>query len=544
MSVSISQLLLGIFWGTFYTGSVACAGSSTNILALNGTNAEQMQVRFDKYVRAKHDEMGDVAKKLEIHIPPSFEDLFSVLITPPSPAVTNAYLMAEKEESNLLWTAVHQTAWASSCLSHWNPRLANLYIQDMHAALGDKGLLLSGTDAGYFLVPVLTEPSVNGPLPIISLNKLTSEAYCAYVRETMRRRIAFPEETEITREFAIVSNIVEVGHFCPDARAKAQLLNCVNSRIARLIVVQNANQYVVNIDQGYGMPLLYPYLSPNGILMRVHQNALNALNKDDINRDFEYWANREKTLFAMNEFENCVAARRAYSQLRSAIGGLYVYWELYDEAENALKQSLRLYPSCVDANGQLIHLYLVQDKFNEAEGQLAKYIVNGATLSERNRYEGVIKNQKRMAARQYILENKRVSTNMLWNESVELAEIYEARGMDKAFNKAILGAISPLNLTHAQFDSLAEICARGDHLDVLADALEFRSHEIKHSSAVDMALALVCVYLGDYSRATQVIGHGATLFGDPFMKDVLSDKEFAPLRKNEEFKELLIPPKQ
>jgi len=73
------------------------------------------------------------------------------------------------------------------------------------------------------------------------------------------------------------------------------------------------------------------------------------------------------------KFLNNGAARKLYAKLRSAIGGVYAYRKMTDQAEAVFKQAVTLCPESPEANFRLTQLYMEQKRFDEALGVMKSW---------------------------------------------------------------------------------------------------------------------------------------------------------------------------
>ncbi len=90
-------------------------------------------------------------------------------------------------------------------------------------------------------------------------------------------------------------------------------------------------------------------------------------------RDRAYWDGLFRDLDADPKFRRDDVAQKTFSKLRSAIGGLYAYRRMTDEAKYAFEQAIRLCPESPEANFRLTQLYLDRGQYDEAIAVLENY---------------------------------------------------------------------------------------------------------------------------------------------------------------------------
>jgi tetratricopeptide (TPR) repeat protein len=113
-------------------------------------------------------------------------------------------------------------------------------------------------------------------------------------------------------------------------------------------------------------------MEPHGLILKLNNEKLEKLDPDIIERDREFWNKLSKELLADSRFVANEGARKTYSKMRSAIGGLYAYRSLRDEAEAAFKQAITLCPASPEANFRLAQLYMEMGRADDAIALLEK----------------------------------------------------------------------------------------------------------------------------------------------------------------------------
>jgi thioredoxin-like negative regulator of GroEL len=162
------------------------------------------------------------------------------------------------------------------------------------------------------------------------------------------------------------------------------------------------------VEESFPLDWMFPYLSPYGIIMKINRNPVPEVTQDMVVKDHEFWSKysdrfignwitydtpvKDLCAFAekvylrrdFNGFKGSPAfvrddnAQKAFSKLRSAIGGLY-YWHLnvaktpienarvLKEAEFAFKQSFAFCPYSPEAVYKYVNLLVNLQRPEEAE---------------------------------------------------------------------------------------------------------------------------------------------------------------------------------
>lgn len=171
----------------------------------------------------------------------------------------------------------------------------------------------------------------------------------------------------------------------------------INALLTKVIFDKNPN-HEFYVEESFPLDWMYPYLTPYGIIMKINRNPIPELTDDIIERDHKFWSEFSERLignwitydtpisnictFAENvylhrdykgftgdrKFIRDDNAQKAFSKLRSAIGGVYA-WRFLNgkneerqralkEAEFAYKQSFAFCPFSPEAVFRYVNLIL------------------------------------------------------------------------------------------------------------------------------------------------------------------------------------------
>jgi tetratricopeptide (TPR) repeat protein len=147
----------------------------------------------------------------------------------------------------------------------------------------------------------------------------------------------------------------------------------VNSYLTRALFDRNKDQHTFYVEESYTIPWMYPYLEPFGIIFRINKDPLPQLAPNIIARDRDYWDALFEDLHNDPRFQRDEAAKRAFSKLRSAVGGLYAFRHLVPEAEYAFHQAIALCPDSLDANFRFAQLYVELGRYDDALAVLEEF---------------------------------------------------------------------------------------------------------------------------------------------------------------------------
>jgi len=161
---------------------------------------------------------------------------------------------------------------------------------------------------------------------------------------------------------------VKSGHF---HTANTVLVSAVNGGLGRMIFEQNRQRRAFYVEGGEAQSWMYPNLEPYGVIMRLQPQPA-ILDPSIVGRDRRYWDELVQNLMEERSFRDDMLARSVYGRARAAIGGVYAFQRLNDDAEYAYHQALRLCPDDVETARRLAKLYVDTDRFDAAEQTLTE----------------------------------------------------------------------------------------------------------------------------------------------------------------------------
>jgi tetratricopeptide (TPR) repeat protein len=180
----------------------------------------------------------------------------------------------------------------------------------------------------------------------------------------------------------------------------------INGLLTKVIFDANPH-HEFYVEESFPLDWMYPYLTPYGIIMKINRNPVPELTQEIVDRDHEFWCQYsdrlignwityDTTIAQICEFAERVYlkkdfkgykgdrsfvrdndAQKAFSKLRSSIGGLYAnrlqvtrnaleQQRLLKEAEFAFKQSFAYCPYSPEAVFRYINILVTLNRFDDA----------------------------------------------------------------------------------------------------------------------------------------------------------------------------------
>jgi tetratricopeptide (TPR) repeat protein len=233
-----------------------------------------------------------------------------------------------------------------------------------------------------------SRPDWNNPATLTNRpswqNRQLGWAWLTLDRATMYPRdpIWIPSELDVQRAFQEYVNglrnrapspeeQVEVVDGRVSVKGVAGVMN-INGILTKWIFDRNKDKHSFYVEESYVIPWMYPYLEPAGIIMKINKEPLPAPQENPalwgmiIKRDRAYWDKLEAEFMARPVFKRDTDAQKTFSKLRSAIGGVYAFRRLVNEAEYAYKQAQRLCAESPEASFRCAQLYMELGQVDKA----------------------------------------------------------------------------------------------------------------------------------------------------------------------------------
>lgn len=323
--------------------------------------------------------------------------------------------------STVIWPPIAESDGACEQFREWNNRWLHRYGNEIIGSIPPGSVYFGGTDSGRFIVSALCESQVTGkPFFTLTQNQLADATYLDYLRAMYGKQIKVPTADDAARAFEEYTSDAarrqQEGQLKPgenvqvvDGRVQVSgpvAVMQVNGLIARTIFDDNSGRDFF-VEESYPLDWMFPYLTPHGLIFQLNKKPQPGITEAQLLKDQEYWKNLtdemlgpwldEKTPlhevcdFAYKyglaksvagypgdkDFAGNEEARKSFSKLRSAIGGLYAWraqnatdpgerQRMYDAADYAFRQSYAICPTSDEAVGRYVDLLLARQRIDDA----------------------------------------------------------------------------------------------------------------------------------------------------------------------------------
>ncbi len=411
-------------------------------------------------------------------------------------------------------------------------------------------IFYGGTDPGRFVPTyMIYSADVRPDVYLITQNALADNTFMNITRDLYGDTIYIPSLEDSNEAFRKYVDDVNAGRIQAGADIKIENgkvsvqgvggVMTINGILAELIFKENKDRHDFYVEESYVIGWMYPYLTPNGLMLKLNKEPLPGLDPTLVENDHRFWGWYTKWLLDQSTFTRDICARKSFSKLRSAIAGIYDYRRMYDEAEYAFKQSIDLYPLSPEANFRLAQMYMNMRRFEDADKIIRDFTAQDPLNDSAKGFLAQIENTRRMDDRRQAIERKQQETNQLTpDEALELVSIYRASGMQGQYQQLASRLISDPNLPPQHLLSLAGLFAQDQRIDALVYALDRYTQVEAGNLDVWLDLAAAYAFLRRDAEAVNAARKAIELGGDRAREAILRDARFQPLSSNREFRSL------
>jgi tetratricopeptide (TPR) repeat protein len=362
--------------------------------------------------------------------------------------------------------------------------------------------------------------------------QLAFQQYVSGVQARMRRGEPMDPEEQVD----IVGGQVQV-------RGVKGVMN-INAILTKWIHDRNKDKHAFYVEESYVIPWMYPYMEPAGIILKINKEPLPSpkqkpeLWKKIVARDTAYWDKLCSDFLARREFQNDSDAQKTFSKLRSAIGGLYLSREMYNEAIYAFKQAQRLCPDSPEANFRLSQLFMQLGRYDDAVSTLETYQLRdplndkiAMAIQQLRRLQEAMHSAKE-------LEAQRAKSPRDLNLLVELVKTYGEMGQFDRVSGLCDSYLIQTNLPANDMLQVAQIFLSFRQLDRCMNALKLITH--RHPQEANAYYALAMLYgAQDMQDPALDALEKAIQIAPNLQETARNDKRLASLRTNPRFQKLV-----
>lgn len=410
-----------------------------------------------------------------------------------------------------------------------------------------------GTDPGRFVPTyMIYSAHVREDVFLITQNALADNTYMNVMRDLYGDQIWIPSQQDSNLAFQEYVNDVQAGRIPAGAAVSfeggrvsvqgVQGVMTINGILAKQIFEANKRKHDFYVEESYVIPWMYPYLEPNGLIMKINKEQLPGLSPEVVKNDREFWDWYIARLTRNPKFERDVVARKTFSKLRSAIAGLYAARRMFDESEYAFRQAIQLYPLSPEANFRLADIHMQQGEFKEAREIISAFLEEDKENGKVREFLGQIVNLETMNKRRVELETELQGGGDI-NKAFELANIYRSMNLMPMFDSLTQRILQQGNLPPQYILEIARMYGEMNKGELFVNALELYVQRNPNEPRVWLDLAAAYAGTKRNPESIRALKRAVDIGGESIRDAARKDTRFDSMREIPEFK-AIVPPIQ
>ena len=409
--------------------------------SLQASETGQFPPQLRTFSAAKEQQVRQLAKDLKVGLPQVVSDFFKSAEQGDCAAVTKTieqlgpqFLASFKDTNHVpswipFWQPMTEVESAYEAFAAGGTKYPLAFGESIIQSIPAGSIYFGGSDSGRMLVTALCQDHAQGkPFFTITQNALLDGRYMDYLRAMYGKQISLPTTNDVQtaledyktdalrrlkhdEEFPDGPRQIKQGESVRLVNGELQMNNAVSAmevhaRLVKVILERNP-KCEFYMEESYPLDLVYPYLSPHGLIFQLNHAPLAALPVKDIEADHEFWTKECGTLLGgwlkpdtsvshVCAFAEAVYGRKdwsqfsgdkeyvtndfappAFSKLRVSIAGLY-QWRLMNhpgaeekaqleaEADYAFRQAFALCPTSREALYRSVNFLMMEGRIDDA----------------------------------------------------------------------------------------------------------------------------------------------------------------------------------
>jgi tetratricopeptide (TPR) repeat protein len=365
----------------------------------------------------------------------------------------------------------------------------------------------------------------------------TQHAFQEYITDVQARQ-ARGEHLSADEQVTVEGGAVQV-------RGVAGVMN-INGILTKWIFDHAKDKHAFYVEESYVIPWMYPYLTPFGIIMKINHDPVDGPEKnpqmwtDMVARDKAYWDKLTSDFKARRQFKGDPDAQKTFSKLRSAIGGIYAYRHMSNDAVYAFKQALDLCPESPEANFRLAQLYMELGRPEDALATLQSLQkldpLNSKITQAIDQIAGI--KQSRTDIPQ--LEAAHSNSPRDFGPLAQLAQAYIKSGQNDRVAPLLQGYLAQKDINADQMLQAAQAYMNIGQPDGAVSALQFMAQRFPQDPRSYYSIAMVRAMQNNAAESLPMLQKALEL-APQLRANAAKEQPFAIFRGNPQFQQLVNP---
>jgi len=371
--------------------------------------------------------------------------------------------------------------------------------------MGQDAIFFGGTDPGRFVPTyMIYSARVREDIYLITQNALADNTYMSVMRDLYGDQIWIPAQPDSARSFQRYVEEVKTGKRPKNAElrienGRVQVSGAlgvmeINGILAEMIFEHNNYKHDFYVEESYVIRWMYPYLTPHGLIMKINPKP-TRLDHGTTRADLDFWDWYTRRLITDRKFLRDVVARKSFSKLRSAIGGLYTSRGMAAEAEIAFQEARTLYPLSPEANFRLVQeVFMTHRRFAEARLLMEEFGRRDPGNSKVPSFLVQVDTLHKLDERTRQLEGMNKQGRIDVNTALELADLYIRGRRINNFMALARGILSNTSMPPVVFYRLAALFRTANQPKHVIQALDLCQGRLAPNTPPDVHLEIANMY--------------------------------------------------
>ncbi len=388
--------------------------------------------------------------------------------------------------------------------------------------MGSNAIFFGGTDPGRFVPTyMIYSAKVRPDVFLITQNALADHTYLNAMRDLYGDRIWMPTPKDNSIAFSRYVQEIESGQR-PDqgqvtfVGGRVQVTGAlavmeINHMLTEQIFRKNRDRHPFYVEESYQIPWMYRYLAPHGLILEIEREP-SQLTPRRIADDMDFWDWYSRRLLANPRYARDLPARKSFSKLRGAIGGLYAARGQMGLAERAYREARLLYPYGPEILFRLVQEVLLPYRRFDESIDLLEALQRADPLNER--IPGVLDHIRSAYAihrRLERLQALRSERDLRPRETLELAHCYVQLGRSDLVPALLEPLLEDPDLGPDDLFVLAALFHRAKEPARAADALDRipadRLNDVAPSAEALLTLGTIYAEAQRYDSVARILRH-------------------------------------
>ena len=352
--------------------------------AILSLSASVIDIDLARFATAKREQTRDLAKDLTNPVPSYVWSFFDAVQVDDWETSTNLVAKMQKASGRLpgvdesqiqpvlrtaLGSPIIEVAGAQEQFHGWDNKWLHRFGREIIDSIPRGSIYFGGNDAGLYVISTLCESHREGkPFFTVTQNGLADGTYLEYLHGMYGSKISIPSVEDSRKVFQAyltdAQTRLQAGKLKPgeDVRmveGRVQISGHVammeiNALLAKIIFDRNPGRQFFMVES-FPLDWMYPYLVPHGLIFELKSKPLASLAEKEVAEDQAYWKKLvgdiagdwlgEKTsvkevcdfsdrVYLHKDYDGFKGdkafvkneeAKRTFSKLRCAIGGVYIW---------------------------------------------------------------------------------------------------------------------------------------------------------------------------------------------------------------------------